>query len=77
MNEEGGVTPEPVDAAAATGPSPATAAPGAPDALGRADGLDVSGGLSSYGADASPARLPLLPGFREMALRRMSQDRAG
>ena len=26
-------------------------------------------------AACSPARLPLLPGFREMALRRMSQDR--
>ena len=26
-------------------------------------------------ADGSPVRLPVLPGFREMALRRMSQDR--
>jgi DNA-binding Xre family transcriptional regulator len=75
MNEEGRARPEPADGTAATEPSPVTAAPDAPDAPGRAGGLDVSGGLSSYGVAASPPRLPLLPGFREMALRRMSQDR--
>src|SRR5271165_647420 len=32
-------------------------------------------GPAPAGTGASPARLPLLPGFREMALRRMSQDR--
>src|SRR5450631_3240415 len=37
-------------------------------------GLD-SPGLDGPGADGSPVRLPVLPGFREMALRRMSQDR--
>jgi DNA-binding transcriptional regulator YiaG len=31
--------------------------------------------LSSAGDEAGAARVPLLPGFREMALRRMSQDR--
>ncbi len=42
-------------------------------------GLDGAGtdrpGLDGYGADGRPVRLPVLPGFREMALRRMSQDR--
>jgi DNA-binding XRE family transcriptional regulator len=42
-------------------------------------GLDGPGfdgpGLDDPGADGSPVRLPVLPGFREMALRRMSQDR--
>jgi DNA-binding XRE family transcriptional regulator len=40
------------------------------------DGPGLDGpGLDGPGADGSPVRLPVLPGFREMALRRMSQDR--
>ncbi|MGD0934556.1 MAG: helix-turn-helix transcriptional regulator, partial [Streptosporangiaceae bacterium] len=40
------------------------------------DGAGTGGpGLDGPGADGSPVRLPVLPGFREMALRRMSQDR--
>jgi DNA-directed RNA polymerase specialized sigma24 family protein len=42
-----------------------------PDAAGP-DGAGEPGDPAGAG---SPARLPLLPGFREMALRRMSQDR--
>jgi len=40
------------------------------------DGPGLDGpGLDGPGADGRPVRLPVLPGFREMALRRMSQDR--
>ena len=52
-----------------------------PDAAGEAAGPAGAAGAAELGeaggpaAASSPARLPLLPGFREMALRRMSQDR--
>ena len=49
-----------------------------PDAAGEAAGPAGAAELGEAGGPAaasSPARLPLLPGFREMALRRMSQDR--
>ena len=51
-----------------------------PDAADEAAGPAGAGAaeLGEVGGPAaasSPARLPLLPGFREMALRRMSQDR--
>ena len=40
------------------------------------DGPGLDGpGLDGPGPDGPPVRLPVLPGFREMALRRMSQDR--
>lgn len=45
------------------------------------DGADTEGadidvpGLDGPGPDGRQVRLPVLPGFREMALRRMSQDR--
>ena len=64
MNEERGALP--------------AGAAGAAGAAGEAAG---SAGVAELGeaggpvAASSPARLPLLPGFREMALRRMSQDR--
>ena len=48
------------------------------DAAGEAAGPAGAAELGEAGGPAaasSPARLPLLPGFREMALRRMSQDR--
>jgi DNA-binding XRE family transcriptional regulator len=38
-------------------------------------GRDTIGGMGEE--DAGPERLPLLPGFREMALRRMSEQRRG
>ena len=50
--------------------SPDAGSPDAPAAVGP-DGASPDAGSS---ADR-PARLPLLPGFREMALRRMAQDR--
>ncbi len=52
-----------------------------PDAAGEAAGQARAAAAAEPGearapaAASSPARLPLLPGFREMALRRMSQDR--
>ena len=52
-----------------------------PDAAGEAAGQAGAAGAAEPGearapaAASFPARLPLLPGFREMALRRMSQDR--
>ena len=81
MNEEGKAGPEPLAGIAGTGPSPAVGGPGASGPLGRADGpgpaglLGAPGAPGPVGADGRPARLPQLPGFREMALRRMSQDR--
>ena len=69
MNEESGAGP---------------AAPGDPGQRGGPSELGVVAGTGSQPAvgvpgasvgDDGPARLPLLPGFREMALRRMSQDR--
>ena len=61
MNEERGALP----------PNAASEAAGPAGAAGAAE-LGEAGGPA---AASSPARLPLLPGFREMALRRMSQDR--
>ncbi len=53
-------------------PGADSAGPGGPGP----GGPGVSGpGLDGPGPDGSPVRLPVLPGFREMALRRMSQDR--
>jgi predicted XRE-type DNA-binding protein len=48
-----------------------------PDAAGEAAGPGGAGEPGEPGDPGarSPARLPLLPGFRDMALRRMSQDR--
>lgn len=45
---------------------------------GEVGGLAGAGGpyaAGNAGDEAGAARVPLLPGFREMALRRMSQDR--
>jgi len=40
------------------------------------DGAGTGGAdIDVPGPDGRPVRLPVLPGFREMALRRMSQDR--
>ena len=75
MNE-GGAAREPAELA---GPWD-SALPRTPDRPG-VDGAGTDGaatdgpGLGGPGADGSPVRLPVLPGFREMALRRMSQDR--
>ena len=64
MNEErGALPPDAADAAGAAG-----------EAAGSA-GVAELGEAGGPVAASSPARLPLLPGFREMALRRMSQDR--
>jgi predicted XRE-type DNA-binding protein len=81
MNEEGKGRPGPVSGTARTGPSPSGGAADAPQALGRADAAEVVTapdpiGPGPVGPDAGPGRLPLLPGFREMALRRMSRDRS-
>ena len=65
MNEEG-AGGRPAEARGSAGAdSPASA------------GREVGGEavVSSAGEEAAAARVPLLPGFREMALRRMSQDR--
>lgn len=75
MNEGGGAR-EPAELA---GPWD-SALPRTPDRPGvggaGTDGAGTDGpGLGGPGADGSPVRLPVLPGFREMALRRMSQDR--
>jgi len=60
MNEERGALPPGAAGTASEAAGRARAAqPGEPGDL----------------AASRPARLPLLPGFREMALRRMSQDR--
>ena len=67
MNEErGALPPDAADAADAAG--------AAGEAAGSA-GVAELGEAGGPVAASSPARLPLLPGFREMALRRMSQDR--
>ena len=63
MNEDGAAGPP----AEALGPG------GAANAEGRAPG-DLAG-ADPAGGETGAARVPLLPGFREMALRRMSQDR--
>jgi len=75
MNEGGGAR-EPAELAG----SGDSALPRPPDRRG-VDGAGTDGpgldgpGLDGPAADISPVRLPVLPGFREMALRRMSQDR--
>jgi DNA-binding XRE family transcriptional regulator len=80
MNEAGGAR-EPAELAG----SGDSALPRTPDRPG-VDGAGTDGagtdspgldgpGLDGPGADGRPVRLPVLPGFREMALRRMSQDR--
>jgi len=73
---EGGGAREPAELAGCGEP----ALPRTPDRPGMdgagTDGAGTGGpGLDGPGADGSPVRLPVLPGFREMALRRMSQDR--
>jgi len=73
---EGGGAREPAELAGSGEP----ALPRTPDRPGMdgagTDGAGTGGpGLDGPGADGSPVRLPVLPGFREMALRRMSQDR--
>ena len=73
MNEVGKGRLEPI--AGTTGPSPSGGVTDAPQALVRPDAWKVPTAPDSVGAGESPGRLPLLPGFREMALRRMSQDR--
>jgi DNA-binding Xre family transcriptional regulator len=75
MNEEGKGPPEPIAGTTGTGPSPSGAATDVPQALVRPDALEVPTAPDPVGAGVSPGRLPLLPGFREMALRRMAQDR--
>jgi DNA-binding transcriptional regulator YiaG len=60
MNEDG-----------AAGPPAETVGPGGPE--GRGPGR--AGGAGPVGDEAGAARVPVMPGFREMALRRMSQDR--
>jgi len=70
MNGGGGAR-EPAELAGSEHSAP----PRTPDHSG-VDGAGTgSAGLDGPGADGSPVRLPVLPGFREMALRRMSQDR--
>jgi predicted XRE-type DNA-binding protein len=76
MNAESGAGPE----RAAEVPAPSGGLgradlSGTADAPGAPGTLDAAGTLGSAGVDGSPVRLPLLPGFREMALRRMAQDR--
>ena len=80
MNEAGGA-PEPAELAG-SGDSARPRTPGRPGVDGAGtDGadIDVPGldvpGLDGPGPDGRQVRLPVLPGFREMALRRMSQDR--
>ena len=73
---EGGGAREPAELAGSGEP----ALPRTPDRPGMdgagTDGTGTDGpGLEGPGAYGSPVRLPVLPGFREMALRRMSQDR--
>ena len=80
MNEAGGAR-EPAELAG-SGDSARPRTPGRPGVDGAGtDGadIDVPGldgpGLDGPGPDGRQVRLPVLPGFREMALRRMSQDR--
>jgi DNA-binding XRE family transcriptional regulator len=70
MNE-GGAAREPAELA---GPWD-SALPRTPDRPGVGGAGTDGPGLGGPGADGSPVRLPVLPGFREMALRRLSQDR--
>jgi DNA-binding Xre family transcriptional regulator len=70
MNE-GGAAREPAELA---GPGD-SALPRTPDRPGVGGAGTDGAGTDGPGADGSPVRLPVLPGFREMALRRMSQDR--
>ena len=75
MNEAGGAR-EPAELAG-FGDSAPPRTPGRPgvDGVGT-DGADTDvPGLDGPGPDGRQVRLPVLPGFREMALRRMSQDR--
>jgi DNA-binding XRE family transcriptional regulator len=66
-----------IDVPGLDGPGPDD--PGLDDPGPDDPGLDGPGldgpGLDGPGPDGRPVRLPVLPGFREMALRRMSQDR--
>jgi hypothetical protein len=76
MNEEGVAGP-PTETG---GPAAIGDTEGHPEGhgAGEASGLAGAGGPDAAGNvadEAGAARVPLLPGFREMALRRMSQDR--
>jgi len=79
MNEGGGAR-EPADLAG-SGDSSLPRTPDRPGVDGAGtdgaatDGPGLGGPGADGSADGSPVRLPVLPGFREMALRRMSQDR--
>jgi len=70
MDEEQGALP---GAVAAAGRVPAAAEQAA---LVPPAGPPAPASPAVTGHGDAPARLPLLPGFREMALRRMSQDRS-
>jgi DNA-binding XRE family transcriptional regulator len=75
MNEEGGARgPAQLAGSGHSAPPRTPDRPGVDGAGTDGPGLDGPG-LDGPGADGSPIRLPVLPGFREMALRRMSQDR--
>ena len=70
MNE-GGRAREPAELAG-SGDSARPRTPGRPGV----DGAGTGGAdIDVPGPDGRPVRLPVLPGFREMALRRMSKDR--
>ena len=75
MNEGGGPR-EPAELAG-SGDSALPRTPGRPGVDGAGTGVPGTGvpGLDGPGADGSAVRLPVLPGFREMALRRMLRDR--
>jgi ribosome-binding protein aMBF1 (putative translation factor) len=58
------------------GPAAEAGGPAGADGQARAaHGGGAEALASNAGDEAEAARVPLLPGFREMALRRMSQDR--
>jgi len=71
MTEEGAAGPEPF--AGRAGADEFSAGRAGADKFSAGPPDEFSAGAA--GADTGPGRLPLLPGFREMALRRMSQDR--
>jgi DNA-binding XRE family transcriptional regulator len=75
MNEAGGAR-EPAELAG-SGDSARPRTPGRPGLDGAGtEGADIDvPDLDVHGPDGRQVRLPVLPGFREMALRRMSQDR--
>jgi DNA-binding XRE family transcriptional regulator len=70
MNQEGAG-----GLAAEAGRGPGAEAPGGAARAGNDAGAGTLHGARGPGEEPGAARLPVMPGFREMALRRMSQDR--